>query len=197
MFKLNEKYEINRNIIKYDCIRYSPSELSTINTAISQIYINIATEDSVLFLLICYIDLNFDVLHAASNDRYGDGNDSRLVNLGPIASFSNFKLTTSSGKLLEDISRAHVVSLMQKIITSRRDSDDLSIGFDRDRFRGQRALTNNRKIKGKNYIRIMFKDKFGSVENQEKATYGLSYKLVLTGNFDDAVLNEANANHCR
>ena len=39
---------------------------------------------------------------------YVDGNDIRLVNLCPIALFSNYKLTTSSGKQLEDISHAHI-----------------------------------------------------------------------------------------
>ena len=37
MFKLNEKYGINRDILKCDYIRYSPSEISTINTANSQV----------------------------------------------------------------------------------------------------------------------------------------------------------------
>ena len=77
-----------------------------------------------------HLGLNFDVLHAATNNRYADNNDIRLVNLGPIALFGDYKLTTSSGKPLEDISHAHIVSLMYKLITSARDSDDLSIGFD-------------------------------------------------------------------
>ena len=112
MFKLNEKYKINRDILKCDYIRYSPSEISTINIANSQIYINIPREDSVISLLNSYLDLNFDVLHAATNNRYVDGNDIRLVNFGPVALFSSYKLTTSSGKHLEDISHAHIVSLM-------------------------------------------------------------------------------------
>ena len=29
-------------------------------------------------------DLNFDVIHADTDNRYVDGNDTRLVNLGPI-----------------------------------------------------------------------------------------------------------------
>ena len=29
MFKLNERYEIDGRILKIDCIRYSPSEIST------------------------------------------------------------------------------------------------------------------------------------------------------------------------
>ena len=41
MFKLNEKYEIDRKILKCDYIRYSPSRISTINTPNSQIFINI------------------------------------------------------------------------------------------------------------------------------------------------------------
>ena len=79
-----------------------------------------------------YLDLNFDVLHAATNNRYADNNDIRLDNLGPIALFSIYKLTTSSGKHLEDINHAHIVSLMYRLITSARGSNDLSIGFDRD-----------------------------------------------------------------
>ena len=194
MFKLNEKYEINRDILKCDYIRYSPSEISTINTANSQVYINIPREDSVISLLNSYLELNFDVLHAAApNNRYANGNDIRLVNLGPIALFSNYKLTTSSGKHLENIDHAHIVSLMYKLLSSSKGSDDLSIGFDRDRVRRQRELTNNKTQKGKYHVRIYLKDVFGFAEYQEKATYGLGYKLTLTRNTDNSVLNKANA----
>ena len=193
MFKLNEKYEINRDILKCDYIRYSPSEISTINTANSQVYINIPREDSVISLLNSYLELNFDVLHAATNNRYADGNDIRLVNLGPIALFSNYKLTTSSGKHLENIDHSHIVSLMYKLLTSSKGSDDLSIGFDRDLNRRQRELTNNKSQKGKYHVRIYLKDVFGYAEYQEKATYGLGYKLTMIRNSDSAVLNKGNA----
>ena len=194
MFKLNEKYEINRDILKCDYIRYSPSEISTINTANSQVYINIPREDSVISLLNSYLELNFDVLHAAApNNRYADGNDIRLVNLGPIALFSNYKLTTSSGKHLENIDHAHIVSLMYMLLSSSKGSDDLSIGFDRDRARRRNELTNNKNIKGKYHIRIYLKDVFGFAEYQEKGTYGLGYKLTMTRNSDNAVLNKGNA----
>ena len=192
MFKLSEKYEINRDILKCDYIRYSPSEISTINTANSQVYINIPREDSVLSLLNSYLELNFDVLHAATNNRYVDGKDIRLVNLGPIGLFSNYKLTTSSGKHLENIDHAHIASLMYKLITSSRGSDDLSIGFDRYRGRRQRELTNNKNQKGKHHVRIYLKDVFGFAEYQEKGTYGLGYRLTLKRNTDNAVLNKAN-----
>ena len=193
MFKLNEKYKINRDILKCDYIRYSPSEISTINTANSQVYINIPREDSVISLLSSYLELSFDILHAVTNNRYVDGNNIRLVNLGPIALFSNYKLATSSGKHLENIDHAHIISLMYKLLTSSKGSDDLSIGFDRDRIRRQRELTNNKTQKGKYHVRVYLKDVFGFAEYQNKGTYGLGYKLTLTKNTDNAVLNKDNA----
>ena len=132
MFKLSENYEIDRRILNCDYIRYSPAEISTINTVNSQVYINIPREDSVISLLNSYLELNFDVLKATSDNRYVDADDIRLVNLAPIALFSNYKLTTASGKHLEEISHAHPVCLIYKVITSCKDSDDLSIGFDRN-----------------------------------------------------------------
>ena len=126
MSKLSEKFSTNRDILNCDYIRYSPSELSTINTPISQVYINIPREDSVISLLNSYLEINFDVLHAAINNRYIDGNDIRLVNLAPIGLFSNYKLTTSSGKHLENIDHAHIVCLMYKLVTSSKGSDDHS-----------------------------------------------------------------------
>ena len=192
MFKLNENYEVDRRILKCDYIRYSPAETSTINTPNGQIYINIPREDSVISLLNSYLDLNFEVIKRVDNSRYGNGNDIRLVNLGPVALFSSFKLTTSSGKHLEDNSHAHLVSLMYKLITSSKDSNDLSIGFDNSRNRRRDELSLNKNIKGKYHLKIMLKDVFGLAEHQQKATYGLGYKLTLTRNKDEAVIDKAN-----
>ena len=114
-----------------------------------------------------------------------------MVNLRPIALFSNFKLTTSSGKHLEEISHAHIVSLMYKLLTSSKGSDDLSVCFDRNRDRKQ-ELTNNKNIKGKYYRRIYIKDIFGFSEYQETGTYGWGFKLTMTRNSDNSVLNKAN-----
>ena len=193
MFKLSEKFNINGAILKCDYIRYSPSEISTINTANSQIYIKISREDSVSSLLNSYLDLNFDVVHAASNNRYVDGNDIRLVNLGSIALLSNYKLTTSLGKHLEDISHAHIVSLMYKFITSAKDTNDLSICFDKDCGRRQRELTKDKNVKRKYHVRIYLKDVFGFAEHQLTAIHGLGYKLTITRNNGNVVLNEADA----
>ena len=187
MFKLNENYEVDRRILKCDYIRYSPAETSTLKTPNSQIYINIPRKDSVISLLNSYLDLNFEVIKKADDSRYGDGNDIKLVNLGPIAFFSNFKLTTSSGKHLEDISHAYLVSLMYKLITSSKNSDNLFIGFDRSSAKRRAEITNNKNVNGNFHLRIMLKDVFGFAEHQEKATYGLGYKLTRTRNKDEAV----------
>ena len=130
--------------MKCDFIRFSPFEISTINSANSQICINMPRKYSVFSLLNGFLEINFEVLHAATNNSYADNNDIRLVNLGVIGSFTNYKLTTSSGKHLEDFSHAHIVSLMNKLTTSVRDTDDLPIGFDRDRGRRQRELTKSK-----------------------------------------------------
>ena len=62
MFKLKENYEVDRRNLKFDYNRYSPAETSTINVLNSQIYINIPREDSVISLLNCYLDLNFEII---------------------------------------------------------------------------------------------------------------------------------------
>ena len=135
MFKLSEKYQIDRRFLKYIYNRLSPCKISSINTPNSQIYINIPRENAVISLLNSYLELNFDVLRAATGNSYVDNNDIRLVNLTPIPLFSNYKLTTSSGNYLEDVNLAHIVSSIYKLKTSSSGSDDLSIGFDRSRDR--------------------------------------------------------------
>ena len=192
MFKLSENYEVDRRILKCDYIRCSPAEISTINTVNSQTYINIPREDSVISLLNSYLELNFYVLKAGTNNRYADTDDIRLTNLGAIALFSVYELVTASSKHLEEITHAHFVSLIYKIVTSSKDSDDLSIGFDHNRGRRKNELSNNKNIKGKYHTRIYLKNVLGYAEHQEKATYGLGYRLILTRNTDKAVLNKDN-----
>ena len=153
MFKLSENNEIDRIVSTCVYIRYSPSEISTTNPPDSQVYNNIPKEDNVISLLSSYVELNSDVLHAATNNRYVDRDDIRLVNLGPISLYSNYKLSTSSGKQLEKNDHAHFVCLMYKLITSARGSDDLSFGFVCDRGRRQRELTDNKNFKGKHHVR--------------------------------------------
>ena len=103
MFKLNERFEVDRKNLKCVSIRYSPSEKSTIYTGNSQIYIKIPREDSPISLLKSCLGLNFDIIAAATNKRYVDTDGIWLIDLASIALFSIFKLTISSGKHLENI----------------------------------------------------------------------------------------------
>ena len=173
MFKLNGNYEVDRSFLNRDYLGFSPGERSTIKTLNSQIYNNIPREDTVFFYSNSYLELNFEVVKKVDQSRYANGDDKRLLDLGSFALFSIFKLTTSSGKHQEDISHAHIIFLKYKLISSAKDSDDLSIGFDQDRERRQRKLTINRNIKGKYHVRTMLKDVFGFAAHHEKATYGL------------------------
>ena len=68
----------------------------------------------------------------------------------------------------------------------------MSIGFDHSRNRRRDELALNKNIKGKYHVTILLKGVFGFAEHQEKATYGLGYKLTLTRNKDDAVIEKSN-----
>ena len=140
--------------------------------------INIPREESVISLLSSYLQLGFEVIKRADKSRYANGKDIRLVNLGAIVVFSSFQMTTSKGKHLEDKSQVHIFSLMYKLLTSSRSSDDLFIEIDQDHGRRQQGLTNNKDIKGENHVKNMLKDVFGFAEHHKKATRGLGYKLT-------------------
>ena len=119
-------------------------------------------------MLNSYLDIYFEVLHSAAKNRYADDNDIRLLNLGTIALFSKYKLATGGEKYLKDISHAHIGFLLYTLITGSKDTDYLFIGFDRDRVRRQRELTNNKNERGKYQVRIMLKDVFGFAEHQKR-----------------------------
>ena len=98
--------------------------------------------------------------------------------MGSIALFCSFMLTTVGEKPLEVNSHAHIVSLMYKLISSAKDTDELSIGFDSDCVSIQHELTCNKNRIGKYHVRIMLKDNFGPAEHQEKCAYGLGCEMT-------------------
>ena len=144
-------------------------------------------------MLKIYLELNFHVLHAATGNWYVDATDIRLDNLGPIALSSPYKLTTSSRKPVGDISSAQIVSSMYKLMTSAKDTEGLSIGFDRDRNRRQPELNHNNNWNKSYLIGFMLRDVFGFAECQEKATCGLEDLLTLKRDNDSSVLNRTNS----
>ena len=135
-----------------------------------------------------YLFLNIEVIIKADTLRYGKANGIRSINLAPVSLFSMYKLRTFSGKHLEDISHAHIDSLMYKLITSAKDSEYVYfIGFNKARGRRRDDIAFNKNKKGQYFLRITLKYAFGIAEHQEKATNGLAYKLTLLRSKDDAV----------
>ena len=80
---------------------------------------------------------------------------------------------------------------MYKLISSAKDTDDLSIGFDRSFDRRRDDITINKDVKGKYHVGIMLEEVFGFAEHREKACYGLCYKITMTRNKDEAVMDKA------
>ena len=128
---------------------------------------------SVISLTNSFLDLKFEIFEAAENSRYVDNIDLWLVKVGLVALFSNHKLTTSSGKHLEDMNHADVVTQVYKKITSAKSADDLFVRFDRNWNRQRQELTKNKNTKGKYHVWFMLKDVSAFAEHQIKATIGL------------------------
>ena len=171
---------MDKPIHKIDFIKYSPSSLATINNNNSNISIIFPREDAYICLQNSCISLEFEVL---KNDdtRYADGDQISLVNFGPVALFSEAKLTTSSGKHLEKVDNLHPISLMIKLLTSTQQTSQLMYGFEESSTIRRQELTNNKTEKGTFFVRIKLKDLFGFAD-QEKITYGLGYSLTLKRN---------------
>ena len=69
---------------------------------------------------------------------------------------------------------------MYKLVSSAKDTNDLSIGFDQSRNRKREELTNMKNQKRKYHFRLMLIDVFVVAEHRTKATYGLGLKLTFT-----------------
>ena len=131
-------------------------------------------EDSAMSLKDSYLELDFHVTHrAGGHNRYVDNDHIGLDSLGPVALFNKNRLTSSSGKEIEEIDNAHVNCLMYKLISSSRDSDDLSIGFHRRNEVRKTEPTNIETTEGNYHVGIYLKDIFGFAEHQNNCTYGL------------------------
>ena len=182
---------MDKPIHNIDFIEYSPSNLATINNNNSNISIIFPREDAYICLQNSYISLEFEVL---KNDdtRYADGDQISLVNFGPVALFSEAKLTTSSGKHLEKVDNLHPISLMYKLLTSNQQTSQLMYGFEESQATRRQELTNNKTEKGTFFVRIKLTDIFGFAD-QEKITYGLGYSLTLKRNNNNDPIIRDNA----
>ena len=130
MFNSSQKTAVDRTNRNCDYIRYTPSSLNLVKGENNQFFIDIPKENSAISLKGSHLELDFNVTHrAGAHARYVDGDHKKLVNLGPIAFFKKFRVTSSSGKEIEERDNAHVVCLKHILKPSSRDSDVLSIGF--------------------------------------------------------------------
>ena len=170
---------MNKPIHKFDFNKYSLGSLATINNSNSNISIIFPREDAYICLQNSFISLEIEVLKN-DNTRYADGDEISLVNFGPVALFSEAKLTTSSGKHLENVDNLHPICLMHKLFTSNQQTSQLMYGFEESQATRRQELTRNKTEKGF-FVRIKLKDLFGFVD-QEKITYGLGYSLTLKRN---------------
>ena len=179
MFNLLRKYAVDRPILKNDYLRYFLPSLNLVNGENNQIFIDITRENSAVSLKDSYFEIVFNVTHrAGAHARYADGDQIRLVNLTIIALFHKYRITSSSGEEIEEIDNSHVICSTYNLISSSRDSDDLSIGFQKNIDARERELTNNKGTNGNCQVRIFLKDVFGFAEYQDSCTYGLGYKLT-------------------
>ena len=127
-----------------------------------------------------YLELGFNVTHrACAHDWYADSDLIRLTILGPIALFDKYRLTISSGKETEETDNAHVIRSMYKIISSSRDSNDLSIGFHRSNEAQEIELTDNKTTRGIYLFRTFSKDNFDFAEHHDNCTNGLGYNTTV------------------
>ena len=134
-----------------------------------------------------FLDISFEVVKKIDNSRYAEGNDKRLVNLSPIVLFSNFKLTTSSRKHLEDISIAHIVSLTYKLTTS---TVMVCLLASIVNVEGGNKSWLKTKMWKKHHVRNMLEDGLRFAEYRKKTTSGLENILTLPKNKDDTVLEK-------
>ena len=188
-FNLKNTKKLSREFYKSDFYRYIPSSLTTVNNNNSSITINLPREDSYISLQKSYILIDFEVTHV-DDTKYVDGNEISLVNLGPVALFSEAKLTSHSGKDLEKVENLHTASLMYKLLSSCHDTNEPLYGFDSNINRRRQELTNNKEAgeKGTFYSRIRLIDIFGFAD-QDKITYGLGYNLTLKRNNNNDVVH--------
>ena len=120
---------VDRAILGCDYIRYTtPAKLGA-NTSNEKLFTHKPREYSVKSLKDGALDLHFNLKRRDNDERFLDADKIGLVNLGPIALFSDCEVSTSSGKESESIDYVHIVCLMHKLSTSGSGHPDLSIGF--------------------------------------------------------------------
>ena len=128
MFSLKRNHTLMKSIHEFDFIKCSPSSLATINNNNSNISISLPREDAYLCLQHSFISVEFEVLKNDSTS-YANGDEISSVNFGPVASFSEAKLSTSRGKYLEKVDNLYPICLLYKLLTSSQQTSQTMFRF--------------------------------------------------------------------
>ena len=100
MFNLSRKHIVDRPILKCDYIRCNPPSINLVKGENNQIFIDVPKRDSANRLKDSYLESDFSVTRGG-HVRCVDDDHIRLVNLGPIGMFNEYRLPSSKGKLME------------------------------------------------------------------------------------------------
>ena len=103
IFRRHEGYEVDGSILECDYVRQTPPTLNFKSNQNQQNDIHIPREDSVISLKDSYLELDFNAKQSIIKD-YANGTGLSLINLRPIASFREIKVTTIGGKYSKIIS---------------------------------------------------------------------------------------------
>ena len=127
-------------------------------------FTGIAREDRDNSLENSHLELQFDAKQKTGEALFAAGDGVRSVNLGPIASNSKYKVTSSYRKEMVSLEKAaHTACLIWKKNQSSKVSINWSIGFQTRNW----ELTDNKRTKGKYQVIISSNVVFALAEHQK------------------------------
>ena len=97
MFRFSEGHLINRSILGREPIRNTPQTKLTAKRVYEQFYNDILREDSEKPLEERRLELKSEVIQD-NNQAFADASNIRLVNIDPVALFSQYNSSRRSGK---------------------------------------------------------------------------------------------------
>ena len=170
---------LSRDLFKPDFHRLHRSSLGIGNENKYNTDINKPRESSYISLQTSFNPFQFKVTHkVADNTQHANSNAILIVNLGPIALFSEAKLTIPSKKHLEKVENLHVASLLHKFLSFSAGTTDLIYGFENISGRIKEEVANKKAALQKRFFLISIRViEICSFADQVKITNGIGYKF--------------------
>ena len=132
MSELSAKWKVVRFFLECDFFRETPQLIIIADRANEQFYFDLQREDSVKSFEVICPKKQFDFLREDDNEWFLAAVITRLANLGSIAFFIEYTLSSSIGSETEYTDQTLIACLLYKLTTSPRDYEDLFIGVTRD-----------------------------------------------------------------